>query len=102
MKIENSFTCPLAHCVESYMVRWWASFFASSRMNHRQHPGVIRSAVVAYAGFLRYAVIKLQNQIPKPYKIAFISFTIRVRISCSIALQSKSRRWISESAVDAE
>lgn len=42
---------PLAHCVESYMVRWWASFFASSRMNHRQHPGVIRSAVVAYAGF---------------------------------------------------
>ena len=77
-------------------------FFVSSRMNHRQHPGVIRSAVVAYAGFLRYAVIKLQNQIPKPYKIAFISFTIRVRISCSIALQSKSRRWISESAVDAE
>lgn len=42
---------PLAHCVESYMVRWWASFFSSSRMNHRQHPGVIRSAVVAYAGF---------------------------------------------------
>lgn len=26
-------------------------FFASSRMNHRQHLGVIRSAVVAYAGF---------------------------------------------------
>ena len=51
MKIENSFTCPLAHCVESYMVRWWASFFVSSRMNHRQHPGVIRSAAVAYAGF---------------------------------------------------
>lgn len=101
MKIENSFTGPLANCVESYIVRWWA-FFASSRMNHRQHPGVIRSAVVAYAGFLCYVVNKLQNQIPKPYKIAFISFTIRVRISCSIALQSKSRRWISESAVDAE
>ena len=26
-------------------------FFASSRMNHRQHPGVILSAVVAYVGF---------------------------------------------------
>ena len=36
---------------KSYMVRWWASFFASSRMNHRQHPGMLRSAVVAYAGF---------------------------------------------------
>ena len=30
------------------MIRWWTSFFASSRMNHRQHPGVIRSAAVAY------------------------------------------------------
>lgn len=34
----------------------------------------------------------LQNQIPKPYSIAFISLTIRVRISCSISLQSKRRR----------
>ena len=51
MKIENSFTCPLAHCV---ILTWYAGgllFFASSRMNHRQHPGVIRSAAVAYAGF---------------------------------------------------
>lgn len=82
---------PLAHCVESYMVRWWASFFASSRMNHRQHPGVIRSAVVAYAGFF-YVVNGLQYHTPNPYKIAFSSFTIRVRISCSSVLQSKSRR----------
>ena len=51
MKIENSFTCPLAHCV---ILTWYAGgllFFASSRLNHRQHPGVIRSAAVAYAGF---------------------------------------------------
>lgn len=31
------------------------SFFTLTRMNHRQHPGVIRSAVVAYAGFLLYS-----------------------------------------------
>lgn len=83
---------PLAHCVESYMVRWWASFLASSRMNHRQHPGMLRSAVVAYAGFFCYVVNGLQNHTPNPYKIAFSSFTIRVRISCSSVLQSKSRR----------
>lgn len=43
-------------------------------------------------GIFCYMVNGLQNQIPKPYKIAFSSFTIRVRISCSISLQSKSRR----------
>ena len=42
-------TGPLAYCVKSYMVRWWASFFTLTRMNHRQHPGIIRSAAVAYA-----------------------------------------------------
>lgn len=44
-------TSPLAHCVDSYMVRWWASFFVLTRINHRQHFGVFQSAVVAYAGF---------------------------------------------------
>ena len=41
---------PLAHCVT---LTWYAGglLFASSRMNHRQHPGMLRSAVVAYAGF---------------------------------------------------
>ena len=53
-------------------------------------------------GFLCYVVNGLQNHTPNPYKIAFSSFTIRVRISCSSVLQSKSRRWISESAVEAE
>ena len=38
LKEATEIFCPLAHCVESYMVRWWDSFFASSRMNHRQHP----------------------------------------------------------------
>nr|DAP63631.1 MAG TPA: hypothetical protein [Caudoviricetes sp.] len=32
------------------MERWRASFFALTRMNHRQHPGLSRSAAVAYAG----------------------------------------------------
>lgn len=41
---------PLAYCVDSYMVRWWASFFVLIRINHRQHFGVFQSAVVAYAG----------------------------------------------------
>lgn len=39
-----------------------------------------------------YMISGLQNQIPKPYSMAFISLTIRVRISCSISLQSKRRR----------
>lgn len=30
------------------MVRWWASFFVLTRINHRQHFGVFQSAVVAY------------------------------------------------------
>ena len=63
-----------------------------ARISRRQHPGVIRSAAVAYAGFFCYMINGLQNQIPKPYSIAFISLTIRVRISCSILLQSKRRR----------
>ena len=53
-------------------------------------------------GLFCYVVNGLQYHTPNPYKIAFSSFTIRVRISCSSVLQSKSRRWISESAVEAE
>ena len=43
-------------------------------------------------GLFCYVVNELQNHTPNPYKIAFSSFTIRVRISCSSVLQSKSRR----------
>lgn len=43
-------------------------------------------------GLFCYMISGLQNQIPKPYSMAFISLTIRVRISCSISLQSKRRR----------
>nr|DAL04920.1 MAG TPA: hypothetical protein [Caudoviricetes sp.] len=43
-------------------------------------------------GLFCYMVNKLQSQMPNPYRIAFISFTIRVRISCSVELQSKSSR----------
>ena len=46
--------------------------------------------------------VRLRIQIPNPYKIAFNSFTVLVRISSSVALQSSSRRWSSESAVDTE
>ena len=42
---------PLAYRVNPYMVRWWASFFVLTRINHRQHFGMLQSAVVAYAGF---------------------------------------------------
>ena len=37
--------------------------------------------------------MRLRIQIPNPYKIAFNSFTVLVRISSSVALQSSSRRW---------
>ena len=62
----------------------------------------VNGDIPLYAGFFCYVVNVLQYHTPNPYKIAFSSFTIRVRISCSSVLQSKSRRWISESAVEAE
>ena len=48
--------------------------------------------MICRCGIFCYMISGLQNQIPKPYSIAFISLTIRVRISCSISLQSKRRR----------
>lgn len=38
-------------------------------------------------GFLCYVVNGLQYHTPNPYKIAFSSFTIRVRISCSSTME---------------
>lgn len=43
-----------AHWRTVWNPTWYAGgllFLPHPAMNHRQHPGVIRSAVVAYAGF---------------------------------------------------
>ena len=83
---------PLAHCVESYMVRWWAFFFSLIPHEPQTAPRCNPKCSCGLCGLFCYVVNELQNHTPNPYKIAFSSFTIRVRISCSSVLQSKSRR----------
>lgn len=94
---------------ETYKV----GYFFYCPLYHRQHPRKIKGAAVSLmravfyyvVGFMQLCCVqtlRLRNQIPNPYKIAFNSFTVLVRISSSVALQSSSRRWSSESAVDTE
>ena len=90
-KIENSFTSPLAHCV---ILTWYAGGLLFCLIPHEPQtaPRHAPKCSCGLCGFLCYVVNGLQNHTPNPYKIAFSSFTIRVRISCSSVLQSKSRR----------
>ena len=59
---------------------------------HSKTAADTRAGSCVLCGLFCYMISGLQNQIPKPYSMAFISLTIRVRISCSISLQSKRRR----------
>ena len=89
---------PINALCNLYMVCWWAFF--SYPHEPQTAPRCDPKYSCGLCGLFCYVVNELQNQIQKPYKIAFIALIIRVRIFCSVAFHSKSSWWISELTVD--